>query len=151
MDTTIREANFTEYETVAELVNKAYAVPFTKGALVTKANDSPEKIALYIKRGCRVLVADIGGRMVGSVRYCFSGRYVSMDKLATDPDFRNMGIGRRLIAAVFNAVKSLGAEALEIEVAEAKGLVPYYQTLGFLIKERKFVKDHYEVKMTKKV
>jgi GNAT superfamily N-acetyltransferase len=148
----IEEAHKDEYEKIADMVNVAYAVPFLPDMMATKANDSAEKIVADTEKGAHILVAYQEKELLGTIRY----RPIDNDslycyKLAVKPDHRKLGIGKVLINEVLSIAHQLGLKNVEIEVAEAKGLVPYYESMGFFIKERNLVKNHYEVKMSKKI
>jgi len=151
MEITIRQAHSEELSLVAYLANAAYSVPFKDGAMVTKANDNEEKIIEEIKTGATVFVALSDENIVGSVRCCLVDKNLNMYKLTTDPNFRNLGIGGKLINYVFNFAKTKTVENIFIEVTEEKALVPYYKSFGFSIVGEKKVKDHYEVDMVKAV
>lgn len=148
----IKEACKDEYENIAEMVNEAYAIPFLPDMMTTKANDSAEKITTEIAEGARILVAYQEEKLLGTIRY----RPIDSDslycyKLAVNPNYRKLGIGKALLDEVLSIAQILKTKQVDIEVAEAKGLVPYYESMGFLIKERILVKNHYEVKMSKKI
>jgi predicted N-acetyltransferase YhbS len=147
----IKEAHENEYEKIAEMVNKAYAVPFLPDMMTTKANDSAEKITTEIAEGAHILVAHQEEKLLGTIRYHPIDDSLYCYKLAVNPDNRKLGIGKALINEVLSIAHTLKSKQVDIEVAEAKGLVPYYESMGFFIKERNLVKNHYEVKMSKKI
>lgn len=148
----IREAQKNEYEKIAELVNRAYAVPFLPDMMTTKANDSAERIIAEIEKGTHILVAYQEKELIATIRYRLNENdSLYCYKLAVEPNHRKQGTGKVLIGEILSIAHQLGLKNVEIEVAEAKGLVPYYESMGFIAKERNLVKDHYEVKMSKKI
>jgi ribosomal protein S18 acetylase RimI-like enzyme len=56
-----------------------------------------------------VLVAESGGRLVGSVIGCFDGWRANLYRLVVHPDFRRRGIGRALVAEVTRRLAAEGA------------------------------------------
>ena len=75
-------------------------------------------------------VALVGGEVVGSVRMtpiaAGKGRALLLGPLAVRPAFKNLGIGRRLVAIALEAARKDGCK-LAILVGDA----PYYAPLGF--------------------
>ena len=75
-------------------------------------------------------VALVDGAVVGSVRMtpiaAGKGRALLLGPLAVRPAFKNLGIGRRLVAIALEAARKDGC-ALAILVGDA----PYYAPLGF--------------------
>ena len=87
-----------------------------------------------------VFVATVGDRMVGFV----SGElregsptflpktWASVDDVFVDPDHRNRGIGRALIASVEGWARQKGANGVSLQVAAANGRGrKFYEDLGF--------------------
>lgn len=77
-------------------------------------------------------VALVDGAVVGSVRMtpiaAGNGRALLLGPLAVRPAFKNLGIGRRLVAMALDAARE-GGWSLSILVGDA----PYYAPLGFSI------------------
>ena len=75
-------------------------------------------------------VATVGGKVVGSVRMtpiaAGGGRALLLGPLAVRPAFKNLGIGRRLVALALEAARKDGW-GLSILVGDR----PYYAPLGF--------------------
>ena len=77
-------------------------------------------------------VALVDGRVVGSVRMtpiaAGAGRALLLGPLAVRPDYKNLGIGRKLVALALEAARK-DSWQLAILVGDA----PYYMPLGFSI------------------
>lgn len=134
---------------MADLTNKAYAVPYKPGKLVTKANDSREKIEEEIKEGAKIFIAEFDNKPIGSARCKKLDGVLFMYKLAVSGDFTKRGVGSQLISHIFEYGKKLGLNKAKIEGAEAKGLVPFYKSFGFKPIKRHLHKNHYEILMEK--
>ena len=76
-------------------------------------------------------VATKGGEVVGSVRMtriaAGEGSAFLLGPLAVRPDFKNIGIGRRLVAIALDAAAKAGAPCVVLVGDE-----PYYGPLGFI-------------------
>lgn len=149
MNIIIRSVNDKDIEKIVELTNNSYAVAYKQEFLVTRANDTNEKILEELQNGVKIFVAEIKGEIVGAVRYEIKDGVVKLYKLAVMPEYRKQGIGGLLIQKVFDVVKELGYKKVKIEVHEGKGLIPYYEKFGFKTKERSQHKSHYEIIMEK--
>jgi GNAT superfamily N-acetyltransferase len=147
----IRPIKTREFEELAELTNDAYKIPYKPGFLITRANDSVDKIKEEIASGAEIFVAELDGKMAGAMRANVFDRALMFYKLAVSGDFRKRGIGGQLIKYVSEYYKKLGFNKIKIEVSESKGLIPYYKSLGFVVIERYLHKNHYEVLMEKKL
>lgn len=83
---------------------------------------------------CRVLVAEIEGKLTGTVTITDVGdgrTYLGM--LCVDPDLQAAGLGRALIAdAEDMAVEQFGAKVMEMTVIDARPeLIAYYERRGY--------------------
>ena len=145
----IREAQMGELERVAELTREAFKTPYKPGGLVTTANDDPEKLYSEVNRGVRVLVATENDSIIGAQRMEKIDGDIHLFRLAVLPSHRGLGVGRGLMEKAFQIAREENVRKVSIEVAEEKGLIPYYEGFGFKVVERKLVKDHYEVIMEK--
>lgn len=145
----IRLIKKTEIIKVAELTNEAYLVPYKPGKMTTRANETPSNVVVEIEQGTKIFVAEIEDQIVGAVQYKLSGNIAVLSRLVVDCAYRNKGIGGRLLNYIFQYSKAEGINSLSIEVAENKGLIPYYESFGFAITKRYLHKEHYEVLMIK--
>jgi len=77
--------------------------------------DTREKMAGYLKRNPAMsFVAREGGKMVGAVLCGHDGRRGYLHHLAVLPEYRNRGIGTRLVDACLEALGSQGIERCNI-------------------------------------
>lgn len=68
------------------------------------------------------LVAELDGRLVGSLIAGWDGWRAHLYRLAVHPDLRRQGIARRLLAAAEERLTALGAGRIDAMVLEHNGL-----------------------------
>ena len=86
-----------------------------------------------VEPGGDVLIARSNGRIVGCVALIFAGEGLfELSKMAVDPAERGKGVGRKLVDAVLERSKELGATSLFLvsnsRLTTAVGL---YESVGF--------------------
>lgn len=88
------------------------------------------------------LVATIFGQMVGYAAGYVNGRIGEIDSMAIDPEFRGLGIARKLVKTLCAVLEDQGAEGIRLEVRVTNhGAIRLYEELGFAIAEP--VQDYY--------
>lgn len=104
--------------------HRSFPNPWTRSAFLSHL-EHPE-FAKY-------MVAQAEGRVVGYVGLFFGGGQGQITNLAVDPDYRNQGIGSRLLLAVIDYSRKFGIQSLSLEVRvsnmDAQRL---YQEFGFV-------------------
>jgi ribosomal protein S18 acetylase RimI-like enzyme len=84
-----------------------------------------------------LLVADLDGRVVGTVMPGWDGHRGWIHYLAVDPDLQRGGLGRALMAEAERLLHAVGCRKVNLQVrATNGGVVPFYERLGFSIEER---------------
>ncbi len=92
------------------------------------ARARPELLA----SGRYFVVEDLDGRVVGAGGYSLSGQALRQVRhVATDPAATRQGIGRRLMAAVFEAARAEGVQHLDC--LSTRTAVPFYASVGFTV------------------
>jgi N-acetylglutamate synthase-like GNAT family acetyltransferase len=98
------------------------------------ARARPELLA----SGRYFVVADSAGRVLGAGGYSLSAPVSAVQRalghirhVATDPDVTRQGIGRRLMAAVFEAARAEGVQHLDC--LSTRTAVPFYASVGFTV------------------
>lgn len=118
----IRPASLADVSALAELERVCFSDPWTeKGIRETIQYET-----------ARAFVAQVSDRVVGYVMARISGEEGEILDLAVLPEERRRGIGRRLIAAVWNALQSEGVRELFLEVRESNlPAIELYRAHGF--------------------
>jgi ribosomal protein S18 acetylase RimI-like enzyme len=120
-----RPCRVEEAEALLELWRQAGATP---GAM-----DTVEDVARAIGGGhACVLVAEVGGRIVGSVIGGFDGWRGNIYRLAVHPGFRRSGIARALVADAERWLAQQGAKRVTALVEHAHGLATgFWEGIGY--------------------
>ncbi len=119
---TIRAFRMADYAAVAELWR-----------VTEREVDSRERVRLRLRRDRDLfLVAEIEGRIVGSVMGGWDGRYASVWRLAVHPEFRRSGIARALMAEIERRLQQKGAQGAFLLVwHENRPALRLYRKIGY--------------------
>ena len=105
MEWSIRACREEEAEAVLTLWRQADATP--------SATDSVEEIRRAIANSpAHVLVAEVGGKLIGSIIGSFDGWRGNIYRLAVHPHFRRKGLARALVAEVENRLRRQGVKRI---------------------------------------
>ncbi len=106
-DIVIREFCIGDYDALIILWNDAQLEYKPKG------RDRRDKIESELERGNAIfLVAEINGKLAGSILGTHDGRKGWINRLAVAPEFRKQGIARRLVSEVEDRLSELGIEIM---------------------------------------
>jgi ribosomal protein S18 acetylase RimI-like enzyme len=127
-------------EIIANILNKAFMTValqfnFTKKNVPRfPAFISSEIIANQMNKGLKMYGYKINGQIVGCVGYSFyKDQIYFIERLATLPEYRHLGIGRKLMEFVENKIKENGGKTAEIHVVDKnKVLVEWYKKLNYI-------------------
>jgi putative acetyltransferase len=111
----IREARDADAEGLIELIGGCYAD--YEGCVLDVDGEVPELKAIAsaaAEAGGRFWVAEMRGRIVGSVGLQPAGTTVELKKLYVSRDARNVGLGARLCSLVEIEARDRGAVAVEL-------------------------------------
>jgi ribosomal protein S18 acetylase RimI-like enzyme len=82
------------------------------------------------------LVGEQDGRIVASVMAGYEGHRGWINYLAVDPDRRQRGHGRMMMAAAEDALRTLGCPKINLQVrASNEAVRDFYQRLGYAVDE----------------
>ena len=92
-------------------------------------------VYIYVTYGSDLLVADIGGRVVGYIAVMDIDRYTSkIVSFAVKKEFRNRGIGTKLLSTAIERCKSRGKRRILLEVRVSNYIAQHlYKKMGFRI------------------
>ncbi|HEY5540501.1 MAG TPA: GNAT family N-acetyltransferase [Coriobacteriia bacterium] len=135
-DITIRRATREESPAVAAVIRDGFAtVAADVGRDIPPLHETAADVEATFDAGDAVLVAEIGGRIVGTVRgESLQGGSVMVRRLAVVPDARRRGLARALLRALEDAYP----DACRFELftgAMASGPIALYKSLGYRLIE----------------
>jgi ribosomal protein S18 acetylase RimI-like enzyme len=126
-EVTIREFAVTDYDRVIEI--------WAEGRLPLKPNgrDSRANIEKQLARpNVLFLVAEEGGRVIGTVLATHDGRKGWINRLAVDASWRKKGIGRRLVLEAERRLAAAGMEIFACLIEDDNTVsMAVFETLGY--------------------
>ncbi len=131
------------YERMTEILHAAYA-RLAAMNLRYKAVDQPVSVTRERAEAGECYVADLDGRMIGTITLYppevldvpspwYRRKDVAvLSQFGVDPTHQAHGIGRRMVAALEDRARALGASEIALDTAEpATHLVEWYTRLGY--------------------
>jgi len=135
----------------------AYRISLS-GDFTTPSYDDIRLLQKDVESGrITVLMAIIEGRIAGCVRYEIGETFIQFSKLVVLPEYRQRGVGRRLIRVVEEIARERGFDVHLICAREKEGLESFYKSFGYrVIKEtarpdQEGYPPHTELLMVKKI
>lgn len=127
----IRKAKVSDLARVRYVTRQAYRLPIIADGFVTGVSEPQDLDMLLKARKLQILVAEVGGKTIGSVRCEVDKGSIYIYKLAVLKTYRRHGVAARLMAGVEKFALADGYTKLKLDCAEEKGLTDYYKKLGF--------------------
>jgi ribosomal protein S18 acetylase RimI-like enzyme len=126
----IRACRLEDIEVVLELWRQADATP----GVTDTAHDLRRAIA---ESPAQVVVAEIEGRVIGSIIGTFDGWRGNIYRLAVHPDFRRQGVARALVVEVEKRLTRQGAKRITALVEkEHPWAMNFWEAVGYRVDER---------------
>ena len=82
------------------------------------------------------IVAEIDGRVVGTVQYYTHGSELRLIGLFVHADARRQGVARALVDKLADTARQLGLSRLTCHTVEETGNVPIFERFGFTVTRR---------------
>lgn len=101
--------------------------------LVNPKNDPAKDIQrkLKVKPGW-ILVGEEKGRIIASVMVGYEGHRGWLNYLAVSPDFRNQGLGRRILGHAEKKLIRLGCPKINLQVRKGnEAVLGFYREMGY--------------------
>jgi len=138
MNLLIRKMTLTDLEQVIAIDQASFSLPWPERSFRFELTDNTAS---------RSWVAELHGRIVGMVVLWLLVDEAHIATFATHPDFRQRGIGKRLLVHALAAVRAEGAHRSFLEVRAANTLAQeMYRKFGFVEEGRRphYYKDNGE-------
>ena len=146
----IREIQKADYPLLEDFIYYAIYIPEGEEHLPRECILQPE-IYIYVedfgsRKGDCGVVAELGGQIVGMAWTRIIPAYGSIDEntpelaISTLPNYRGLGIGTKLMTALFALLKEKGYSRTSLSVQQNNPAVRFYKRLGYFITDEK--KDH---------
>lgn len=126
---TIREAEVDAAADVREVSDAGFA---RLRSVYRPTREAVARQAERAKEGTR-LVAEIEGRIVGTVQVARHKDHVHLIGLAVHPGFQRMGVARRMIEWVVARAPALGYNIVALDTIKETGNVALFERMGFRV------------------
>ena len=123
MNLTIRKMTLEDMPSVIDLDHKSFSLPWPERSFRFELTANPAS---------RCWVAEFDGKIVGMIVVWLIIDEAHVATLATHPDFRRRGIGRKLLAHALRLMMDEGARSSFLEVRESNfGAQEMYRKFGY--------------------
>jgi ribosomal protein S18 acetylase RimI-like enzyme len=129
MATSVRMATPTDAAATLHVEEEAFATVRS----LYRPNDAARANLSAIAPALERLVAEVDGRVVGTVRFGVFGDRLRVIGLAVVPTFRRCGVARALVEELTRVGKLKGCRALALYTVTKTGNVSVFERLGFRV------------------
>jgi [ribosomal protein S18]-alanine N-acetyltransferase len=138
MNVTFRKMTVEDIPAVIELDQKSFSLPWPERSFRFELTDNPAS---------RCWVADLDGKVVAMIVVWLIVDEAHVATLATHPDYRRQGIGKRLLAHALRHMIQDGARSSFLEVRESNvAAQEMYRKFGYEVtgRRRRYYRDNDE-------
>jgi ribosomal-protein-alanine N-acetyltransferase len=138
MNVTIRKMTVDDVSAVVDLDQKSFSLPWPERSFRFELTDNPAS---------RCWVAELHGKVVGMIVVWLIVDEVHVATIATDPEYRRQGIGKRLLAHALRHLIQDGARSSFLEVRENNlAAQEMYRKFGYEVtgRRRRYYRDNDE-------
>jgi [ribosomal protein S18]-alanine N-acetyltransferase len=138
MNLTIRKMTVEDVPAVVDLDHKSFSLPWPERSFRFELTDNPAS---------RCWVAELDGKVVAMIVVWLIVDEAHVATLATDPEYRRQGIGKRLLAYALERLIQDGARSSFLEVRESNlAAQEMYRKFGYEVtgRRRRYYRDNDE-------
>ena len=138
MNITIRKMTVDDVPAVLDLDRKSFSLPWPERSFRFELTDNPAS---------RCWVAELDGKVVGMIVVWLIVDEAHVATIATEPEYRRQGIGKRLLAHALEQLISDGARSSFLEVRESNlAAQEMYRKFGYEVtgRRRRYYRDNDE-------
>jgi ribosomal-protein-alanine N-acetyltransferase len=138
MNLIIRKMTVDDIPAVVDLDQKSFSLPWPERSFRFELTDNPAS---------RCWVTELDGKVVGMIVVWLIVDEAHVATLATHPDYRRRGIGRRLLAHALRHIMEDGARSSFLEVRESNlAAQEMYREFGYEVtgRRRRYYRDNDE-------
>jgi GNAT superfamily N-acetyltransferase len=112
-DLKIRKFKLDDYDSLIQLWQSAN-LPYKP-----EGRDRKDRLEVELERGCAIfLVAELEGKIIGSIFGTHDGRKGWINRLAVTPEMQGFGVGKRLLKEVEQRLDELGIDIISCLVED---------------------------------
>jgi len=134
LDVKFREMRLEDVPDVAEIENSSFKDPFP-----------PSLIKEFLAQdGLYSIVAELDGKVIGYILFTIAGGEADISDIAVKSEFRQMGVGKRLMLEALSLASNKNANKVFLEVRPSKEIARrLYTSLGFVEigRRKRYYKD----------
>ncbi|MFH1145513.1 MAG: GNAT family N-acetyltransferase [bacterium] len=146
----IIRAKINELKVIGRITKRAYVIPYHEQGPAVGFYEDPLLKEKYENKELGILAAKEKGKIIGTIRYRFPDKKnLYFFRLAVLKTHRKQGVGAKLVRAVEQLAKKHGCQKVLLDCMVEKGLVAYYQQLGYKVDKKKKHHDHHDAFMSK--
>jgi ribosomal protein S18 acetylase RimI-like enzyme len=128
---------------ISNILNRAF-LAFAQEYNFTKENApnhlayiNSDGIEIWLNNGLKMYGYKMDDKIIGCVGYSFYKEQIYLiERLATLPEYRNLGVGKKLMGFIENKIRNMGGKIVEIHVTD-KNIVlkKWYREQGYVEKK----------------
>ena len=125
---------------ITDILNRAFMTVaqefnFTKeNAPIHPAFTNSDRVEVWLNRGLKMYGYKINDKTIGCAGYSYyKDQIYFIERLATLPEYRHLGVGKKLMGFIENKIKNIGGKIVEIHVTDINIVLrEWYKKQGYV-------------------